>query len=155
MLANLETKKKTQLKEKLPEGFKKCICSPDGTYFVAIGGMSNSILRYWAFGEGKALRIRASGAANLEGNATLYDGAFSPDGRIFATVSGSGNLDFWSRPPIRQMRNGKNLTRNGGLSGVAISRDGKKIAVAALWEPKITLVTTATGDVLQEIPWKK
>ncbi len=155
ILADLETKETTRIKEELPEGFKKCIVAPDGTYFLAVGGMSDSVVRYWSLGDGKALRIRASGTANLEGNATLYDGDFSHDGRVFATASGSGNLDFWSRPPMKPVREGTSITRNGGLSAIAFSSNGKLIAAAASFEPIIALIDPVTGEVVKQIEWKK
>lgn len=155
ILVDFETNEKTRIKEEVPEGFKKCIVAPDGTYFLAVGGLSDSVVRYWLPGDGKALKIRMSGTANLEGNTTLYDGAFSPDGSMFATASGAGNLDFWSRPPMRPVREGTNITRNGGLSDVAFSSNGKWIATAASFEPIITIVNPATCEVVKQIECNK
>lgn len=154
LLAEVDTKKTTLLKEALPRGFKRCAFSPDGKYFVAIGGMEDSVLLYWELGEGKTT-VRMSGTSNLADGNTLYDGVFAPDGKVFATASGSGTIDFWSRPPVRPTREGVSLTRNGGLSGIAFSSDGKTLAVAALGEPTITLVASATGEVVKKIKWKK
>ena len=153
-LAQLDTKKTSFLKEELPKGFKRCAFSPDGTYFMAIGGMEDSVLLYWQLDAGKTT-VTTSGRSRLEGGATLYDGAFSPDGKIFATASGSGSIDFWSRPPVRPARKGTYLTPNGGLSGIAFSSDGKTIAAAASEEPRISLVATATGEVVKQVHWKK
>ncbi len=154
VLADVDTKKTTLLKEELPKGFKRCAFSPDGTYFVAIGGMEDSVLLHWELAEDQTT-VRTSGTSTLADGNTLYDGVFSPDGKIFATVSGSGTVDFWSRPPVRPVREGTSLTRNGGLSGIAFSSDGKTIAAAASAEPTITLVAPATGEVVKQIAWKK
>ena len=154
VIAGVDTKKTTALKEKLPRGFKRCVFSPDGTYFVAIGGMEDSELFYWKLDENKTT-VKTSGESTLADGNTLFDGAFSPDGKIFATVSGSGSVDFWSRAPVRLVREGTSVTRNGGLSGIAFSSDGKTIAVAASAEPTITFVSPATGEVVKQIEWKK
>jgi WD40 repeat protein len=154
VIADAATKKATALKQELPKGFKRCVFSPDGTYFVAIGGMEDSELLYWELDEDKTT-VKTSGESTLADGNTLYDGAFSPDGKIFATVSGSGFVDFWSRPPVRPVGEGTSVTRNGGLSGITFSSDGKTIAVAASAEPTITLVAPATGKVVKQIEWKE
>jgi glucose repression regulatory protein TUP1 len=154
VIADVATKKTTELKQELPRGFKRCVFSPDGTYFVAIGGMEDSELLYWELDEDKTT-VKTSGKSTLADGNTLYDGDFSPDGKVFATVSGSGSVDFWSRPPVRPVREGTSLTRNGGLSGITFSTDGKTIAAAASVEPTITLVAPATGEVVKKLEWKE
>ncbi len=154
VIADVATKETTELKQELPKGFKRCVFSPDGTYFVAIGGMENSELLYWELDVDKTT-VKTSGKSTLADGNTLYDGEFSPDGKIFATASGSGSIDFWSRPPVRPVREGTSLTSNGGLSGIAISSDGTTIAAAATAEPTITLVAPATGKVVKQIEWKE
>ncbi len=154
VLVEVGTGKKTPLKEELPKGFKRCAFSPCGTYFVAIGGMEDSELLYWELNpDGDSVKRR--GNSTLADCNTLYDCAFSPDGKIFATVSGSGLVDVWSRPPMKPVRDGTSVTRNGGLSGIAFSSDGKSIAVAASFEPVIALVSPTTGEVVKRIDWEK
>ena len=154
LLADVGTGKKTALKENLPKGFKRCAFSPCGTYFVAIGGMVDSELLYWQVNaDGNS--VRRNGSSSLANCNTLYDCAFSPDEKILATVSGSGLVDFWSRPPMKPVRNGTSITRNGGLSGIAFSSDGKSIAVAASFEPIIALVSPITGEVVKRFDWEK
>lgn len=153
-LAEIDTKKITPLKEELPKAFKKCAFSPDGTYFVAIGGMEDSELVYWEFG-GDKKTVKTTGKSTFANGTTLYDGAFSPDGKVFATVTGSGSLVFWSRPPLVRSMEGTRLARNGGLSSLTFSTDGKTVAVAASFEQKITLLAPATGKNIKQIEWKK
>jgi WD40 repeat protein len=153
-LAEVETKKITPLEEELPKGFKKCIFAPDGTYFVAIGGMKDSEMVYWQLGEDKKT-VKNSGRSSFANRTTLYDGAFSSDGKVLATVSGSGFLILWSRPPLAPSTEGEKLAFNGGLSSIAFSRDDKTVAVGATIEKKITLIAPATGQKIKEIEWKK
>ena len=154
VLAEIETGKTIQIKDELPKGFKRCEISPDGSYFLAIGGMEDSVLKYWQLKKDK-LGVQFRGTSSLGNCNTLYDGAFSPDGKVFATVSGSGLVDAWSRPPVRAVRRGTLVARNGGLSGLAFSSDGKMLAAAAAWEPFITLLNPANGHVIKKIEIKK
>ena len=154
VLADVDTKKTSVLLEKVPQGFKRCVFSPDGTYFLAIGGMNDSKLLYWALDDDKAT-IQTSGESLIADGNTLFDGVFSHDGKMFVTVSGSGSVDFWSRTPVHLMREGTKVTRNGGLSGLAFSDDGNTIAVSASVEPTITLIAAESGDVAGHIEWKK
>ncbi|HEX6399802.1 MAG TPA: WD40 repeat domain-containing protein, partial [Actinomycetota bacterium] len=112
--------------------------SPDGQVLAVLSGRGR--LEVWAVDTGE--RLMSIDDAH-PGNGS--DLAFLPDGRL-VTVGGDGGV-VWAVPSDKPL-----LSFSGGskLGGVAVSRDGARIATAGA-DRKATIWDAATGGKLLEL----
>jgi len=93
-----------------------------------LAGWRGRTLRLWDLAEGRELALLE------KSDSDLIEAGFSPDGsRLFAAVSGTPAPVIWDRKTLRIVyRPGPDPTQPGAL-GLAISPDGKTIAVGDAW----------------------
>jgi WD40 repeat protein len=101
--------------------------TPDGTALAAAGGNTGNVpIRIWDAVDGHPLALLGGH------NGIVWGMAFSPDGRMLATVSSDQTAQ------IHDWRNGdilKVLTFPGQVVSVAFSPDGQTLAVGGVDEP--------------------
>ncbi len=115
-------------------GLGRCLLSPDGAVF-AIEDADRKI-KFWRVADGKLLRV-------LERQAFL--GAFSPDGKLFA--SAADHILLWDVATGKQLGQMKREATSSPPSfASAFSPDGRALASADA-DGKITLGELATGGV--------
>jgi WD40 repeat protein len=86
------------------------------------------------------------GTVRLRHAAGVAQAAFSPDGKMLASVGGDGALRFWDPATGKP---GRVLQLERGGRGLAFSPDGKAVAVAGGYFERPRLWDTASGKLLR------
>jgi serine/threonine protein kinase/WD40 repeat protein len=117
-----------------------CAFSNDGSLVAVSGGMREGFWRIWRIKDRRVI------AEKLDHVTTVYEIAFAPNGRAFASAHGDHNIRLWrigeTTPYGELLRNGRGFARS-----LCFSADSSRV-YAGTFEGDLLVLDADSGDLL-------